>query len=965
MDVSFQTDPSSYRHWRLEIDPPLATLVLDVDEAGGLVEGYALKLNSYDLGVDIELADAVQRLRFEHPEVRAVIVTGGKDRVFCAGANIKMLASSSHPWKVNFCKFTNETRNGIEDATAHSGQTWVAAINGTCAGGGYELALACDVLLLVDDGSTAVALPEVPLLGVLPGTGGLTRLVDKRGVRRDHADVVSTVAEGIKGRRAVAWRLVDEVVPASELLARARAVAQERAATSDRPAGASGVALPPLDRSISDDRITYPHLEIALDREQGVAAFTLHAPTDPQPTDPAGIAAAGAAWWPLALCRALDDAILHLRTNALELGTWTFRTQGDPAAVLAVDAVLAEHAKDWLVREVTLYWQRTLKRLDVTSRSLLAFVEPGSCFAGTLAEVAARGRPQLQAGRHVRGCAGRGARDAAALSDERRAVPHAERADPAGDAVPRRPGGAAGGPRRDRPAAGRPGGARPRPGDVHVRRHRLGGRDAAGDRGAGQPLPGRAHRHGGQPALPGAGDPRDQDLRAPHRLAELDLPTPERGRRGGGAAPLRDRTPRRVRPQEGLMTTIDYTHRIPNNVDLADDRKLTRALEQWMPQFETWWHDLGPQGFETADVYLRTAINTNIHRQSAWGHTKLEDYRWGIFLTDPTPDRRISHGEFKGQPVWQDVPGEFRNPLRRLIVVQGDTEPASVEQQRHLGATAPSLYDLRGLLQVNVEEGRHLWAMVYLLDRYFGRDGRDEAQALLERTSGDADRPRILGAFNEPTPDWLAFFMFTYFTDRDGKYQLASLAESAFDPLSRTCNFMLREEAHHMFIGTTGVERVVQRTCEVIREIGSDDPEKVRAEGAIDLPTLQRYLNFHYTVSLDLFGSELSSNAATYFSAGLKGRFHETDRDDDHVLTGATYPVLTEDGGLRIVEEPALQALNTTLQDDYITDCERGVKKWNRVIERAGLDQPCAFPTARSTATSATSPTCRRTRTAT
>ncbi len=392
------------------------------------------------------------------------------------------------------------------------------------------------------------------------------------------------------------------------------------------------------------------------------------------------------------------------------------------------------------------------------------------------------------------------------------------------------------------------------------------------------------------------------------------------------------------------MTTIDYTHRIPNNVDLADDRKLTRALEQWMPQFETWWHDLGPQGFEAADVYLRTAINTNIHRQSAWGHTKLEDYRWGIFLTDPTPDRRISHGEFKGQPVWQDVPGEFRNPLRRLIVVQGDTEPASVEQQRHLGATAPSLYDLRGLLQVNVEEGRHLWAMVYLLDRYFGRDGRDEAQALLERTSGDADRPRILGAFNEPTPDWLAFFMFTYFTDRDGKYQLASLAESAFDPLSRTCNFMLREEAHHMFIGTTGVERVVQRTCEVIREIGSDDPEKVRAEGAIDLPTLQRYLNFHYTVSLDLFGSELSSNAATYFSAGLKGRFHETDRDDDHVLTGATYPVLTEDGGLRIVEEPALQALNTTLQDDYITDCERGVKKWNRVIERAGLDQPMRLP---------------------
>lgn len=392
------------------------------------------------------------------------------------------------------------------------------------------------------------------------------------------------------------------------------------------------------------------------------------------------------------------------------------------------------------------------------------------------------------------------------------------------------------------------------------------------------------------------------------------------------------------------MTSIDYTHRIPNNVDLAEDRKLTRALESWMPAFETWWKDMGPQGFDMADVYLRTAVNTNIHRESAWGHCKLEDYRWGIFLTDPEPDRRISHGEFKGQPVWQDVPGEFRNPLRRLIVVQGDTEPASVEQQRHLGATAPSLYDLRGLFQVNVEEGRHLWAMVYLLDRFFGRDGRDEAQALLERNSGDADQPRILGAFNEPTPDWLAFFMFTYFTDRDGKFQLASLAESAFDPLSRTCNFMLREEAHHMFIGTTGVERVVERACEVMREIGSGHPEDVRAAGAIDLPTIQRYLNFHYTVSLDLFGSELSSNAATYYTAGLKGRFRETRIDDDHVLTDATYPVLTPNGTIAVEEEPALQALNTALQDDYIDDCAKGVKKWNRTIEKAGIDFELILP---------------------
>jgi len=392
------------------------------------------------------------------------------------------------------------------------------------------------------------------------------------------------------------------------------------------------------------------------------------------------------------------------------------------------------------------------------------------------------------------------------------------------------------------------------------------------------------------------------------------------------------------------VTTIDYNHRIPNNVDLADDRKLTRALESWMPSFENWWRDMGPQGFEAADVYLRTAVNTNIHRESAWGHTKLTDYRWGIFLTDPEPDRKISHGEFKGMDVWQDVPGEFRNPLRRLIVVQGDTEPASVEQQRHLGATAPSIYDMRGLFQVNVEEGRHLWAMVYLLDRFFGRDGREEAQALLERHSGDADKPRILGAFNEPTPDWLSFFMFTYFTDRDGKFQLASLAESAFDPLSRTCNFMLREEAHHMFIGTTGVERVVQRACEVMREIGSDHPDDVRASGAIDLPTIQRYLNFHYSVSLDLFGAELSSNAATYFSAGLKGRFREITIDDDHVLTDAVYPVLSPNGLIIEKDEPALQALNTALQDEYIDDCAKGVKKWNRAIHAAGIDFELVLP---------------------
>jgi benzoyl-CoA-dihydrodiol lyase len=387
VEVSFQTDPSQYRHWRYDVDGEVAVVTMDVDEEGGLVDGYELKLNSYDLGVDIELYDLVQRLRFEHPEVRAVVMTGGKDRVFCAGANIKMLAGSPHPWKVNFCKFTNETRNGIEDATTHSGQTWIAAINGTCAGGGYELALACDHLILADDNSSTVALPEVPLLAVLPGTGGLTRVTDKRGVRRDRADVFSTLQEGMRGERAVQWRLVDELAPPTELLEHSTRVARERAATSDRPTDARGIALTPLDRTVDGDTIRYPNLTIELDRDERVASFVVHAPRTEQPTTPEGIHEAGAEWWPLALCRELDDAILDLRTNELELGTWVFRTAGDAEAVLAVDDVVAEHGKDWLVREVQLYWQRTLKRLDVTSRSLFAMVEPGSCFVGTLAEL--------------------------------------------------------------------------------------------------------------------------------------------------------------------------------------------------------------------------------------------------------------------------------------------------------------------------------------------------------------------------------------------------------------------------------------------------------------------------------------------------------------------------------------------------------------------------------------------------
>ena len=342
------------------------------------------------------------------------------------------------------------------------------------------------------------------------------------------------------------------------------------------------------------------------------------------------------------------------------------------------------------------------------------------------------------------------------------------------------------------------------------------------------------------------------------------------------------------------MTTVDIDARIPNNVGLADDRRLQRALESWQPKFVEWWKELGPAAFQDNDVYLRTAIDVGQEGWANFGHVKMPDYRWGVFLADAEPDRRIAFGDHLGQPAWQEVPGEYRAELRRLLVVQGDTEPASVEQQRALCFSAPSLYDLRNLFQVNVEEGRHLWAMVYLLHRYFGRDGRDEADEMLERHSGDVDHPRILGAFNEPTPDWLSFFFFTYFTDRDGKYQLASLRESAFDPLSRTCDFMLKEEAHHMFVGASGIARVVQRTVDLMKQ---HDTADVNELGGIDVATLQRYLNFHCSVSLDLFGAETSTNAANYFAAGLKGRFQEERRDDDHRLRDATRDVPTVAGG--------------------------------------------------------------------
>jgi benzoyl-CoA-dihydrodiol lyase len=386
--VSFQTDPSRYRHWRLAIDGPVATLAMDVAEDGGLRDGYELKLNSYDLGVDIELYDAVQRLRFEHPQVRTVVVTSGKEKIFCAGANIRMLAQSPHPWKVNFCKFTNETRNGIEDATACSGQTYLAALNGTASGGGYELALACDRILLIDDRSSVVSMPELPLLGVLPGTGGLTRVTDKRHVRRDLADYFATRAEGVGGRKAVAWRLVDEAVPRTKWAETVAARAAELAASSSRPEGAAGIALTPLAKTRTAGAIGYRYVSARLDHARGEAAITVRGPEQDPPPDVAGIHGQGAAFWLLAVTRELDDLILDLRTNELDLGTWVWRTEGDPRRVLAYDRLLLGGAGDWLVNEIVLYAKRTLKRLDVTSRSLIALIEPGSCFAGSLLELA-------------------------------------------------------------------------------------------------------------------------------------------------------------------------------------------------------------------------------------------------------------------------------------------------------------------------------------------------------------------------------------------------------------------------------------------------------------------------------------------------------------------------------------------------------------------------------------------------
>ena len=396
------------------------------------------------------------------------------------------------------------------------------------------------------------------------------------------------------------------------------------------------------------------------------------------------------------------------------------------------------------------------------------------------------------------------------------------------------------------------------------------------------------------------------------------------------------------------LNNVNYDTRIPNNVGLSSDRKVLKALEKWHPGYIDWWNRLIPRNFQESMVYLRTAVSVDPKGWARFDYVKMPEYRWGVLLAPEVEARKIPCGEHAGQPAWQEVPGEYRNMLKRLIVIQGDTEPGSVEQQRFLGLTAPSLYDMRNLFQVNVEEGRHLWAMVYLLQKYFGKDGREEADDLLRRSSGSDEAPRMLGAFNEETPDWLSFFMFTYFTDRDGKMQLESLAQSGFDPLSRTCRFMLTEEAHHMFVGETGVGRTVQATVEAMNRAGVTDPcdiAKVRDLGVIDLPTIQKKLNMHYTLSLDLFGQEVSTNAANAFNAGIKGRYMETRIDDDHQLNDDTYMVWDLVDGQAVQKEaPALTAINMRLRDDYTRDAAGGIGRWNKIIKRAGIDFTLSMP---------------------
>jgi len=532
--IRFDTSPSAWRHWVLAVEGGVATLALNVQEDGGLVPGYALKLNSYDLAVDIELADAIQRLRFSHPEVHGLVVTSLRERMFSAGANIFMLAASSHPFKVNFCKFTNETRLALEEMSAESGIRTLAALNGTASGGGYELALACDEILLVDDGAAAVSLPEVPLLGVLPGTGGLTRVVDKRKVRRDRADFFATTAEGVKGKRAAEWRLVDEAVPRSEFAARVRERASALAATSDRPEHGPGVELEPLAPVRSADALDYRWVRLAIDRGKRVATLTVRAPDGGEPDDPPSFLEAGSRAWAIAAWRELDDALLHLRFDEPEIGVVLLRTAGDPRAVLAVDRALDRHRRHWLVREILLLQKRALKRLDLTARTFFALIEPGSAFAGSLLELALAADRSYMLGAEPRGA-----------TDERR--PLAARGP-----LPRRAGAPARGARAPRTLRrrGRPCG---RTRHLRPRRPRLGGGGASRDRGACGDEPRRADRHGGEPALPRPGDARDQDLRPALGVAELDLHPAERDRRAGSARALWEGRPAaRARSAEDL-----------------------------------------------------------------------------------------------------------------------------------------------------------------------------------------------------------------------------------------------------------------------------------------------------------------------------------------------------------------------------------------------------------------------------
>ncbi len=529
--MDFERTTDRYRHWKLSFDGPVATLSMDVQEDGGLRPDYRLKLNSYDLGVDIELADAIQRIRFEHPEIHTVVITSLKERIFCAGANIFMLRGSTHAWKVNFCKYTNETRLAMEDASAHSGLKFLAALNGICAGGGYELALACDEIYLVDDGNSAVSLPETPLLGVLPGTGGLTRVVDKRKVRRDLADFFGTVAEGVKGKRAVEWRLVDVVCPTSQFKERVARRAKELAAQSDRPAAGPGITLNALNPTIDESSIRYSAVAVEIDRAKRVATLTVTGPEGPQPATADEVMTAGDQFWPLRAFRELDDVLLRLRMNEPLIGTVVVKTRGSAEAVLAVDAILLANQDHWLVREIVHFIKRTLKRMDLTSRSFFALIEPGSCFAGTLFELAlAADRsymlddPEQPNTIALSGMNGRPA-------DEQRAQPPA-------DALPRHAGARRRGPRGGG-AVRRASRARRRTRLVRARRARLGRRGAAGHREPGRALAGRAHRDGSQPALRRPGDAGNEDLRPAHRVAELDLHPAERGRGEGRADRVR------------------------------------------------------------------------------------------------------------------------------------------------------------------------------------------------------------------------------------------------------------------------------------------------------------------------------------------------------------------------------------------------------------------------------------------